>query len=158
MSSPTDRTEKHDDPSAYAPKWARDRNQEKRYEFPSVAEGEFPEHNEQISDQVRARRPLDANLRGEAGLPLPRSLDPEFVREPRPAPRATGRVAALGGLIIAASIGAAIALFITSKFTSEFNKVLWLSTDKTASVSGFECFTITTTITMSTPVYPPTYA
>jgi hypothetical protein len=82
MSSPTDRTEKHDDPSAYAPKWARDRNQEKRYEFPSVAEGEFPEHNEQISDQARARRPLDANFRGEAGLPLPRSLDPEFVREP----------------------------------------------------------------------------
>jgi hypothetical protein len=129
MSSPTDRTEKHDDPSAYAPKWARDRNQEKRYEFPGVAEGEFPEHNEQISDQARARRPLDANFRGEAGLPLPRSLDPEFVREPRPAPRATGRVAALGGLIIAASIGAAITLFITSKFPSEFNKVLGLSTD-----------------------------
>jgi branched-chain amino acid transport system substrate-binding protein len=151
MSSPTDRTEKHDDPSAYAPKWARDRNQEKRYEFPSVAEGEFPEHNEQISDQARARRPLDANFRGEAGLPLPRSLDPEFVREPRPAPRATGRVAALGGLIIAASIGAAIALFITSKFPSEFNKVLGLSTDKTEAVSRFAGDTLKTPEPLSSP-------
>jgi hypothetical protein len=48
MSSPTDRTEKHDDPSAYAPKWARDRNQEKRYEFP---EGEFPEHSMRTSEE-----------------------------------------------------------------------------------------------------------
>src|SRR5215470_9965219 len=135
MSSPTDRTEKHDDPSAYAPKWVRDRNQEKRHEFPSVAEGESPEHNEQIGDPARARRPLDGNFRGEAGLRLPRSLDPEFVREPRPAPRATGRLAALVGLIIAASVGAAIALFATVKLPSELNKMLGLSADNTTIAS-----------------------
>src|SRR5215468_2320688 len=135
MSSPTDRTEKHDDPSAYAPKWVRDRNQEKRHEFPSVAEGESPEHNEQIGDQARARRPLDGNFRGEAGLRLPRSLDPEFVREPRRAPRATGRLAALVGLIIAASVGAAIALFATGKLPSELNKMLGLSADNTTIAS-----------------------
>src|SRR5262245_18891795 len=129
MSSSTDRSEKHDDPSGYAPKWVRDRNQEKRYEFPSVPEGEFPEHNEQTSDQARARRPLDANFRGEAGLRLPRSLDPEFVREPRPARRATGRLAALVGLIIAASAGAAIALLATGKLPSELNKMLGLGAD-----------------------------
>src|SRR5262245_40595268 len=143
MSSPTDRTEKHDDPSAYAPKWVRDRNQEKRYESP-IAEGEFPEHNEQISDQARARRPLDANFRGEAGLHLPRSLDPEFVREPRPAPRATGRLAALGGLIIATSVGAAIALFATGKLPSELNKMLGLGADNTTVASKLSADTKST--------------
>ena len=47
MSSPTDRTEKHDGHLAYAPKWARDPNHERRHETPSIAEGEFPQHNEQ---------------------------------------------------------------------------------------------------------------
>src|SRR5262245_36553138 len=144
MSSSTDRSEKHDDPSGYAPKWVRDRNQEKRYEFPSVPEGEFPEHNEQTSDQARARRPLDANFRGEAGLRLPRSLDPEFVSEPRPARRATGRLAALVGLIIAASAGAAIALFATGKLPSEFNRMLGLSADNTTIASKLSADTKTT--------------
>src|SRR5262245_32833845 len=120
MSSPTDRTEKHDEPSAYAPKWVRDRNQEKRYDFPNVAKGEYPAH-EQINDQARVRRPLDETFQGESGLPLPRSLDPELVGEPRAAARGTGRLAALGGLTIAACIGAAIALFITGKLPSDFN-------------------------------------
>ena len=71
MSSPTDRTEKHDDPLAYAPKWARDPLHERRHESPNIAEGEFPQRNEQsvpkegpISYQARAHRPLDtASLR-----------------------------------------------------------------------------------------------
>jgi ABC-type branched-subunit amino acid transport system substrate-binding protein len=144
MSSPTDKTEKHDPPLAYAPKWPRDRNQEKRYEFPSVAEDEFHEHNEQISNHARARRPLDANFQGEAGLPRPRSLDPEFVRGPRPAPRGTGRLATLGGLIIAASVGAAIALFATGKLPSEFNRMLGLSADNTTIASKLSADTKTT--------------
>jgi branched-chain amino acid transport system substrate-binding protein len=60
---------------------------------------------------------------------------PQFVREPPPAPRALGRLAALAGLVIAASIGAAIALFVTGKLPSELNKLLGLSTDKTVVVS-----------------------
>ena len=66
---------------------------------------------------------------------MPRSLDPEFLREPPPASRALARLAVLAGLAIAASIGAALALFITGKFPSELNKMLGLSTDRTAVVS-----------------------
>jgi branched-chain amino acid transport system substrate-binding protein len=171
MSSPTDRNEKGDDPSAYAPKWVRDSNRERSHENPSTAEGEFSQHSEQsvskeglIRDQARAHRPLDttslrealtslreARLASRAWRPragsempedgeqpplhMPRSLDPQFVREPPPAPRALGRLAALAGLVIAASIGAAIALFVTGKLPSELNKLLGLSTDKTVVVS-----------------------
>src|SRR5215467_4482816 len=148
MSSPTDRPDKPNDPLAYAPKWVRD---ERSHETPSIAEGEFPQHSEQsvpkegqISDQARARRSLDtasltaplreARFAPRARRPLaereqpegsaqhmPRSLDPELVRQPPPAPRALGRLATLAGLAIAASIGAAIAVFVTGKFPSEFN-------------------------------------
>ena len=186
MSSPTDRTEKHDDHSAYAPKWARDPHHERRHESPNIAEGELPQHNEQsfpkeglISDQARAHRPLDpaslreARLAPRARRPLaegelpedseqpplhrPRSLDPEFLREPPPAPRALGRLAVLAGLAIAASIGAALALFITGKFPSEFNKVPGLSTDKTAVVSRFADDTLKTPEQLSSPAArPPT--
>src|SRR5262249_32618661 len=47
-------------------------------------------------------------------------------------PRALGRLAAAGGLVIAASVGAAIALFATGKLPSELNKMLGLSADNTA--------------------------
>jgi branched-chain amino acid transport system substrate-binding protein len=164
MSSPTEGNEKHQDHSAYAPKWARESNRE----TPSIAEGEFPRYNEQAFpekgsiSEARARRPLETTIvrdvrdarlaprswrpRPESEPPedseqpplhMPRSLDPQFLREPRLAPRALGRLAALGGLAIAASIGAAIALFATGKLPSELNKVLGLSADKTAVVSKF---------------------
>ena len=60
---------------------------------------------------------------------MPRSLDPQFLRDPPSAPRALGRFAAVGGFIIAASIGAAIALVATGKLPSELNKMLGLSAD-----------------------------
>ena len=186
MSSPTDRTEKHDDHLAYAPKWARDPHHERPHENPNIAEGEFPQHNEQsvpkeglISDQARAHRPLDpaslreARLAPRARRPLaegdlpedseqppsrrPRSLDPEFLKEPPPAPRALGRLAVLAGLAIAALIGAALALFITGRFPSEFNKVLGLSTDKSAVVSRFADDTFKTPEQLNSPATrPPT--
>ena len=184
MSSPTDRTEKHDEHLAYAPKWARDPHHERTHENPNIAEGEFPQHNEQsvpkeglISDQARAHRPLDpaslreARLAPRARRPLaegdlpedserppsrrPRSLDPEVLREPPPAPRALGRLAVLAGLAIAALIGAALALFITGKFPSEFNKVLGLSTDKWAVVSRFADDTLKTPEQLSSPANRP---
>jgi hypothetical protein len=128
MSSPSDRPDKNDDHAGFAPKRARD------------SDGEFSRRNENlipneglIRDQARAHRPLDKTLarearlapppwraRAESELPggeesplrMPRSLDPEFLREPPAAPRALGRFAVLlGCLVIAASIGAAIALF-----------------------------------------------
>jgi hypothetical protein len=138
MSSPVDGPEK------YAPKWVRDSNRE-RSEQPVPEKGP-------ASDEARAHRPLDKtftrearlthrarNLRAESELGdeeprMPRSLDPQSLRDPPRAPRALGRLAAAGGLIIAASVGAAIALFATGKL-SESNKLLGLSTDKTAVVS-----------------------
>src|SRR2546430_5220601 len=184
MSSPIEGSGKDDDHSAYAPKWVRDSNRERSHETPSIAEGEFPQHSEQsfpdkgpVSDQARARRPLDttpvrdARLaprswrpRAESELPddseqpplhMPRSLNPEFVKEPPPAPRALGRLAALAGLIIAASIGAAIALFVTGKFPSEFNKMLGLSADKTAVVSSPASETLKTPEQLSSPAARP---
>jgi len=134
MSSPIEGSEKHDDHSAYAPKWVRDA---RSHETPKTAEGEFPQ-------QARAHRPLDPTFarepqrawraRAEGELPegdeeprMPRSLDPRFLRDPPRAPRALGRLAVAGGLIIAASVGAAIALFATGKLPSESNKLLGLS-------------------------------
>ena len=160
MSSPTDGNEKRDDPSAYAPKWVRD--SKTGHENLSIGQSEFPQHSEQsvpkdglIRDQARAHRPLDtASLRearlasrawrppagrklseGDEQPSSPRSLDPQFLRDPPPARRALGRLAAVGGLAIAASVGAAIALFATGKLPSELNKLLGFTTDKTAVVS-----------------------
>jgi branched-chain amino acid transport system substrate-binding protein len=152
-----------DGPEKYAPKWVREPNRETRHENPSTAEGEFPQHSEQsvpkdglIPDQARAHRPLDrASLRealdslarrprAESELPegdeepplhMPRSLDPQLLRDPPSAPRAVGRLAAVLGLIIAASVGAAIALFATGKLPSELNKMLGLSADNTTIAS-----------------------
>ena len=178
MSSPIEGSGKDDDHSAYAPKWVRDSNRERSHETPSIAEGEFPQHSEQsflekgsASNQARAHRTLEtASLReprfpprarrplAERELPegseqppshMPRSLDPEFVKGP------LGRLAALAGLVIAASIGAAIALFVTGKFPSEFNKMLGLSADKTAVVSSPASETLKTPEQLSSPAARP---
>jgi branched-chain amino acid transport system substrate-binding protein len=163
MSSPIDGNGKKDDHSAYAPKWVRDSNHETSHESPGIGEDKFHQRSQQsfsehgpAPDQARAHRPLDTTFtrdarltprawrqRAESELPegdeepslLPPSLDPQFLRAPPRAPRALGRLAAAGGLIIAASVGAAIALFATGKLPSESNKLLGLSTDKTAVVS-----------------------
>src|SRR6266478_4639207 len=160
MSSPVDENGKRDDHSAYAPKWVRDSNREGSRENTTIGEDKYSEQSEQsvpekapASDQARSHRPFDTtfsrearlthrarNLRAESELGdeeprMPRSLDPQFLRDPPRAPRALGRLAAAGGLIIAASVGAAIALFATGKLPSESNKLLGLSTDKTAVVS-----------------------
>jgi ABC-type branched-subunit amino acid transport system substrate-binding protein len=149
MSSSTDGNGKKDDHSAYAPKWVRDSNRETSHESASIGEDKFHQRSEQSfsendpADQARAHRPLDTTFtrdarltprawsrRAESELPegddepplhTPRSLQPEFLKERPPARRALGRLAAVAGLIIAASVGAAIALFATGKFPSELN-------------------------------------
>src|SRR5258708_24389051 len=154
MSSPSDGNEKKDDHSAYAPKWVRDSNRETSHESPSIGEDKFSQRSEQsfsengpAADHARAHRPLDTTFttgsrlpprawsrRAESELPegdeeppMPRFLDPQFPRDPPRAPRALGRLAAVGGLIIAASVGGAIALFATGKLPSGLNKMLGLS-------------------------------
>ena len=164
MSSPTDENGKRDDHSAYAPKWVRDSNRETSQESPSIGEDKFHQRSEQsfpekgpASDQGRAHRPFDTTFtrdarltprawsrRAETELPegdeepplrMPRPLDPQFLRDPPRAPRAVGRLATVAGLIIAASVGAAIALFATGKLPSELNKMLGLSADNTTVAS-----------------------
>ena len=183
MSSPTDGNEKRDDPSAYAPKWVRD--SKTGHENLSIGQSEFPQHSEQsvpkdglIRDQARAHRPLDTASLREARLAsrtwrppagrelseddeqpsLPRSLDAQFLRDRPPARRALGRLAAVGGLAIAASIGAAIALFATGKLPSELNKLLGLTTDKTAVVSKVSGDTSKAPEQMSSPAAQPAIA
>src|SRR5213080_3078677 len=183
MSSPTDGNEKRDDPSAYAPKWVRD--SKTGHENLSIGQSEFPQHSEQsvpkdglIRDQARAHRPLDTASLREARLAsrtwrppagrelseddeqpsLPRSLDAQFLRDRPPARRALGRLAAVGGLAIAASIGAAIALFATGKLPSELNKLLALTTDKTAVVSKVSGDTSKAPEQMSSPAAQPAIA
>src|SRR5947207_6192948 len=183
MSSPTDGNEKRDDPSAYAPKWVRD--SKTSHENLSIGQSEFPQHSEQsvpkdglIRDQARAHRPLDTASLREARLAsrtwrppagrelseddeqpsLPRSLDAQFLRDPPPARRALRRLAAVGGLAIAASIGAAIALFATGKLPSELNKLLALTTDKTAVVSKVSGDTSKAPEQMSSPAAQPAIA
>src|SRR5262249_31290350 len=106
----------------------------------------------------RARRPLaERGLPEGSEQPPARSLDPGFVREPPPAPRTLGRLATLAGLAIAASIGAAIALFVTGKFPSEL-KMLGLSADKTAVESRFAGDTIKTPERLSSPAVESRFA
>jgi ABC-type branched-subunit amino acid transport system substrate-binding protein len=155
MSSPVDGNGKRDDPSAYAPKRVRDSNREGSHENTSIAEDKYPQQSEEsvpekapARDQARSHPPFDTTFSREAGLTrrtwspraesefpegdeeprMPRSPDPQFLRDPPSAPRALGTLAAVLGLIIAASVGAAIALFATGK-PSELNKMLGLSAD-----------------------------
>jgi len=64
----------------------------------------------------------------------------------------------VAGLIIAASVGAAIALFVTGKLPSELNKMLGLSTDKTAVVSKVAGDTSKTPEQPSSPAAQPAIA
>jgi branched-chain amino acid transport system substrate-binding protein len=181
MSSPTDRPDKPDDHSAYAPKWVRDSNDERRHQTPSIAEGEahrqIPEKGP-ASDQARSHRPFDTTFsrearltrrtwspRAESELPegdeeprMPPSLDPQFLRDPPSAPRALGRLAVVVSLIIAASVGAAIALFATGKLPSELNKMLGLSADNKTIASKPAGDTKKTTEQPAVPAAQPALA
>jgi ABC-type branched-subunit amino acid transport system substrate-binding protein len=183
MSSPTDRPDKPDDHSAYAPKWVRDSNREGRHENTSIAEDKYPQQSEQsvpapASDQARSHRPFDTTFSGEARLTrrtwsrraeselpegdeeprMPRSLDPQLLRDPPSAPRAVGRLAAVAGLIIAASVGAAIALFATGKLPSELNKMLGLGADNATIASKPAGDTKKTTEQPAVPAAQPALA
>jgi branched-chain amino acid transport system substrate-binding protein len=152
MSSPVDGNGKRNDPSAYAPKWVRGSDRERNHEDTSIPEDKYPQQSEQsvpetvpASDQARSHRPFDTTFSREARIPrrswspraeselpegnLPRSLNPQSLRDPPRTPRTLGRLAVVISLIIAASVGAAIALFATGKLPSELNKMLGLSAD-----------------------------
>src|SRR5262245_32133869 len=158
MSSPTDKPDNPNDYSAYAPKWARDPNHEKRHESPSNSEGEAAQPL--TEDELPKASQLRSSFERDR-LRMPRSLDPEPLREPPPAPAALGRLAALGGLTIAALAGAAIALLVMAKLPSEWSKMLGINTDKTELgsktefSSRFAADTLKAPETQSTPAGPP---
>src|SRR5262245_21441056 len=170
MSSPVEGNGQGHDPSAYAPKWVRDSNREANHENVSIAEDNYSPHSEQsvpekasASDQAHSLRASSTTFsraqltrrtwspRAESELPegdeeprMPRFLDPQFPRDPPSVPRALGRLAVVVGLIIAASAGAAIALFATGKLPSEFNRMLGLGADNTTIASKLSADTKTT--------------
>jgi ABC-type branched-subunit amino acid transport system substrate-binding protein len=89
---------------------------------------------------------------------MPRSMDPQLLRDPPSAPRAVGRLAAVAGLIIAASVGAAIALFATGKLPSELNKMLGLGADNATIASKPAGDTKKTTEQPAVPAAQPALA
>src|SRR5262245_46792373 len=109
MSSPVDGDGKRNDPSAYAPKWVRDSNREGSRENTSIGEDKYPQQSKQsvpekapASDQARSHRPFDTTFSREGRLThRARNLraESELGDEDR-APRALGRLAAAGGLVI----------------------------------------------------------
>src|SRR5260370_39407107 len=99
MSSPDDNERSDDAPNSdYAPKWSRDSYLQGS---PDSAKGEPP--------------PSRRNLTF-----LRRSLDPVTGDFPQPTPRRLGWLAASGGFIIAAVLGAGIGLLVTGGFRSIF--------------------------------------
>src|SRR5262249_8633650 len=136
----------------------RDPNREKRHEGPSSAEGEaaqpLTEGELPKASQLRSSFERDR-------LRMPRSLDVEILREPPPAAPALGRLAALGGLTIAAFAGAAIALLVMAKLPSEWSKMFGINTDKTElgskteSGSKFAAHTLQPPQTRVAPASPP---
>jgi branched-chain amino acid transport system substrate-binding protein len=77
MSNPTDDTDKNDDHLKYAPKWARERHYNGS---PSIAGGEFPQHNEQSfpaedlsTDRIRVPlQPATGTVRDAQRAPIVR--------------------------------------------------------------------------------------
>jgi len=133
MGGPTRENEKNDDHLAYAPKWARDSNLERS---PGIAEGEFPQHNEQsyLMEDVR-----DGEAAGSKRLPplnsprlRPRqALDPEFLAQPRRTPRNFKRTVAVVSLaILAAAAGAAALVFLIEPSPDEGDQSVSIAPNK----------------------------
>jgi ABC-type branched-subunit amino acid transport system substrate-binding protein len=77
---------------------------------------------------VRARAPL-TKKEGAERSHIPRFLDPQFLRQPPPAPQTLKWVAVAGAIVVAALLGAGVAL-LASKLSSEPDKTAALgSTD-----------------------------
>jgi branched-chain amino acid transport system substrate-binding protein len=179
MSRPT----REDDHSAYAPKWARNPNHKRS---PGIAEGEFSQDSEAedlsgnqtlVPDLIDTRNfeaperaPLtrrsftEAEQREVVEQPLSerelfrlrRSLEPDFVKEPRSAPQARWRLAALTGWTIAAAlIGAAILLFITDGVPHQWKTMSGLSADMPVFMSRFAGDTLKNSEQPRTTSSPP---
>jgi TPR repeat protein len=106
MSSPLDRAPGPDDPSPYAPKWAREGGQ-RRETAPATPDRYFPTGFE---DDERPE-PLDEQTAAEP-FRLPRSLDPAFVPEPSDGPRSRNVWAIAGVGVLAISAAALVAWLV----------------------------------------------
>src|SRR6266702_314575 len=107
MSSPTDRAYEPDDFSFYAPKWGRDPAHSQRPEaVPNISDSNIPEQGDLFS--------TDEDLAIDR-LRVPHSLDPTVLAQPRPRARARSRFGIFVGLAGAASLAAAVTLFMIGK-------------------------------------------
>ena len=152
MSSPVYDPKNREGHLMYAPKSVRDSNFQSS---PGIADGEFPQDREPsnpieglIADQGDSPHSLDSprfedksSENGERSTSerdlarLRRLLHPEFFNEPRqPRPSQRWRLTLVGLAIAAATVGAAILLFITDKFPGEWNKT---TQDRTGFMSRF---------------------
>jgi hypothetical protein len=105
MSSPLDRAPGPDDPSPYAPKWAREGGQ-RREAAPTTPDRFFPEDFEDPASSVElAERESPERFR------LPPSLDPSLVPEPSQ-PQRRRNVWAIAGFSVLAMLAAAAAAWI----------------------------------------------
>jgi hypothetical protein len=142
MSNSNERANNKNDP--YAPKWVR--------ESPRLVEDPAPQRTEQpvpkrdpVDNQAHARvrdatstREPQSGVRAQAPLarnegaersPIPRFLDPQFFKQPPAAPQRVKWVAAGGALVVAALLGAGVALLVGVKLSSQPDNTAALNTD-----------------------------
>ena len=152
MSSPVYDPKNREGHLMYTPKSVRDSTFQSS---PGIADGEFPQDKEPsnpieglIADQGDSPHSLDSprfenkssendeRSTSERDLArLRRLLHPEFFNEPRQRPPSQRwRLTLVGLAIAAATVGAAILLFITDKFPGEWNKT---TQDRTGFMSRF---------------------
>jgi branched-chain amino acid transport system substrate-binding protein len=152
MSSPVYDPKNREGHLMYTPKSVRDSTFQSS---PGIADGEFPQDKEPsnpieglIADQGDSPHSLDSSRfenkssendersTSERDLArLRRLLHPEFFNEPRQRPPSQRwRLTLVGLAIAAATVGAAILLFITDKFPGEWNKT---TQDRTGFMSRF---------------------
>jgi len=152
MSSPVYDPKNREGHLMYTPKSVRDSTFQSS---PGIADGEFPQDKEPsnpieglIADQGDSPHSLDSprfedksSENGERSTSerdlarLRRLLHPEFFNEPRqPRPSQRWRLTLVGLAIAAATVGAAILLFITDLFPGEWNKT---TQDRTGFMSRF---------------------
>jgi hypothetical protein len=108
MSSPLDRAPGPDDPSPYAPKWAREGGP-RRETAPATPDRYFPADFEDDERPV----PLDEQAPTEP-FRLPRSLDPAFVPEPWEVPRWRNGWAIAGVGVLGISAAALVAWLVVA--------------------------------------------
>ncbi len=111
MSTPLDRAPGPEDPSPYAPKWAREGAHVPRRDSASEASDPHIFADDADPFATAQLKPLDLEPPA-APFRVPPSLDPTVVAEPLAAPRARPRLGSAGRMALAVSAAALVALVV----------------------------------------------